>query len=336
MYNVVVRSFLVVLVVFSSALPAHAQAGPTEGATGLSSPRGDGTPPPVTNTAPSTPDVPPAAGSEDSTTPDGAVPPPPSAYPQVRYAAPDAVVQDDGARIPPRLRARLRVLDQDLQALSQRGGNRILDGVFSLLTGGLAVGIGIWKWDERETATYLLLYGGANVLTGLVSLFVTPNPSSVAIEYNHMPMTDLEAVRARVAFGERSLRHLARRTKVARFIESGVNVLLGVMVIPLYLAPNDFEIDSPFDYLILVGSGISLITGIIGLATRSPAEKRWERYRQLRDRLAAEEEGADEDERAELADRAQAALEVPTGVRFQGVGAAPMRGGAAVTLGATF
>ncbi len=57
------------------------------------------------------------------------------------------------------------------------------------------------------------------------------------------------------------------------------------MVIPLYLAPNDFSIDSPFDYLILIGSGISLITGIIGLASRSDAEKRWTRYRELRDRL---------------------------------------------------
>ncbi len=329
-----------VLLAAACASPASAQS--TEGASGLSAPRGDRTAPAPTATAEGATSTEAAdLGVDVALT--GDIPPPPgTGYPEVRYAAPPGHtgIDEDLARIPPRLRARLRVLDQDLQALSARGNSRILDGVFSLLAGGLGVGIGIYKWDERETATYLLLYGTANLVTGLVSLFVTPNPSSRAIEYTHMPMTDLEAVQARVDFGEASLEYLSRRTKIARFIESGINVALGLMVIPLYLAPNDFSIDSPFDYLILIGSGISLITGIIGLASRSDAEKRWTRYQELRDRLDAEG-GGSASARLESARSFDEALQADhesasRGFRLRAPGVAPLERGAALTLQATF
>ena len=73
--------------------------------------------------------------------------------------------------------------------------------------------------------------------------------------------------------------------------------------------------------IVIIGSGISIISGIISLATRSSAERRWEAYEQLRDRLTAEE---------------AAALAPETGFRFVGADIAGRRGGAALMLHSVF
>jgi hypothetical protein len=43
----------------------------------------------------------------------------------------------------------------------------------------------------------------------------------------------------------------------------------------------------PFDYFVLLGSGISVVTGLINLVTRSTAEKYWDAYTELNQRLSA-------------------------------------------------
>ncbi|MEM9070363.1 MAG: hypothetical protein AAGE52_17800 [Myxococcota bacterium] len=264
-------------------------------------------------------------GSRPAAPPPGLrdVPPPPtSGYSAPRYAAPSAQTRatrsdNPDVRIPSRTATRLRVLDGSLQALAARGGNNVLDGVLSLVSGGLSVGVAGWQWSEdRQLASYLLVWGGANVARGLIDLSLRPNASRAAIAFSHLPMGTLAEVEARLAFGEDALRELARRTRLGRVLDASLNIAVGAAVIPLYLAPNDFELEDPFDYFVIIGSGISIISGLIGLVSRSDAERRWSAYQDLRDRLVAEEAVAEE----------------PTsGLRFEGIGGGPTRGGAALS-----
>ena len=261
-------------------------------------------------------------------------PPPPTTYdPSVRYPTdgPASTARPEGFRladspdlsIPSRTATRLRVLDSSLQALAARGGGGVVDGVLSILGGATITGIGIWQYNEsRSLAGYLLLWGSSNVIRGIVTLALNPNPSREHVAFTHMPMSTMDEVMARLTFGENALETLARRSKVVRVLDASLNIAAGVAFIPMYLAPNDFKIVEPFDYFILIGSGISVLSGLISLFTRTDAERRWEAYQDLRDRLVRE--GGD------------VATQDTDGFRFRGAGVAPLRAGAAFTLDATF
>ncbi|MEO0325330.1 MAG: hypothetical protein AAF447_20400, partial [Myxococcota bacterium] len=97
-------------------------------------------------------------------------------------------------------------------------------------------------------------------------------------------------------------------------VDGGLNLAVGAAVLPVYLAPNDFNIDQPFDYFVIIGSAISVISGIVTLATPSDAERRWRGYREL---VAVQE-------------RSEA------GLRLDGLGVAPRPGGATVAASARF
>lgn len=249
------------------------------------------------------------------------VPPPPTTdYGAPRYVfggAPPPPTVD--ARIPSRLATRLRVLEGNFQALAARSGNKVLDGVLSLVTGGLVVGIAGWQWSEdKQLGGYLLLWGGASVARGVFDLTLTPNIARPSVAFTHMPMRTLAEVEARLAFGEQALEDIARRARLARILESSLNMAVGAAAIPLYLAPNDFAFDSPFDYFVVIGSGISIISGLINLLSRTDAERRWQAYEELRDRLGDDDAG---EERAGRTPR----------LRFVGVGGGPLPGGGGVS-----
>jgi len=259
----------------------------------------------------------------------GEIPPPPpgaGGYATPRYAAPGATVQEDPAtaRMPTRVASRMRVLGESLQTLAARGRNGIVDGTLSLLSGALGISLGIyWKRNpdpatgsDRLLTTYLFLWGSANLARGVVDLALVPNASSDWIRFRHMPMTGEEEIAERLAYGEAALERIAKRTRLARVLDASLNIAVGVTVVPLYLGPNDFRIDDPFDYFVIIGSGISVITGIINLASRSEAERRWTAYEELRDRLEQEESARR--------------------VQFQGASVAPREGGATLNLSATF
>ena len=261
-------------------------------------------------------------GSRPTATPElGDVPPPPDQgyqprYPGVRDGSVRVDLDDEGAdapdvRIPSRTATRLRVVGSSLRTLAARGGNKLVDGILSLTSGALVIGIAGWQWSEdKQLGGYLMLYGVANVARGVIDLALTPNASRYSIEFTHMPRTNLEEVEAALAFGERSLEQMAKRTRLARILDASLNIAVGAAVIPLYLAPNDFEIDDPFDYFVIIGSGISIISGLISLATRSDAERRWQAYQDMRDRLEREETSR---------------------LRFEGASPVVMRGGAALS-----
>ncbi|MCB9591766.1 MAG: hypothetical protein H6719_03445 [Sandaracinaceae bacterium] len=262
------------------------------------------------------------------------VPAPPGAggaVPDVRYPLPGALLDEDeepAIRIPSRITTRLRALDADLRALSQRGGGNVVNAVLSMLTGGLAITLGALKDNPTDwMSIYLYVYGGASAVRGVLDLVLSPNPSGAAITYQHMPMTTQLEVRERLAYGEAQLESLAEQALIARILDASINMAAGVAVVPIYLAPNNFEIGNPLDYFILIGAGVSLVSGIITLATSSAEEQRWEAYERLRTRL-------DQEHRDETSEGDEPTAEGP--VSTWRVGASPSPSGGFASFDLTF
>jgi hypothetical protein len=309
------------LLVAAALTPAAALA--QEGAGGL------GDPAPGREAAPTEQLDPQTGPSEDA--PIGEVPPPPEATPPSAYddtaprsegrypSASQSLGLSEGVRIPSRTATRLRVLDADFNALAARGGNALVDGILSILTGGLAITLGIVV-DHELLSPYLYVYGGAGVVRGILDLTLVPNTSDAAIHFAHMPMGTMAEVNARLEYGEEELESIANRTRLARILDASINILVGVAIVPLYLGPRNFEVDV-FGTFVLIGAGISVVSGVINLLSRSEAERRWEAYSELSERLEREEGGE-----TASADRG---LELSWG-------AMPLPGGGAFALGAAF
>ncbi|MCA9609973.1 MAG: hypothetical protein KC619_30460 [Myxococcales bacterium] len=245
------------------------------------------TPTPAPRVEPTPPDD---DGSLDVPAPPGAGAP----IPDVRYPIPgseDDIAEEPVIRIPSRITTRLRALDANLRALSARGGGNVVNAVLSMLTGGLAITLGALKDNPTDwMSIYLYVYGGTAAVRGVLDLVLTPNPSGAAITYQHMPMTSEAEVQERLEYGETQLESLAQQALIARILDASINIAAGAAVIPIYLAPNDFAIGNPLDYFILIGAGVSLVSGIISLASSSAEEQRWDAYRRLRERLTEEHE----------------------------------------------
>lgn len=281
----------------SVAVPCRLEAQSRDGARQLGSPVGDDT---AWEGAGAIPPPPGGAATPPTSYEAVDVPPPPGSEPGIRYpGAPGAAQRaraletDSGVRIPSGIATRLRALDSDFQVLAARGGGSIVDGILSILTGGLSITIGILLVNEPggvgglNISPYLFTYGGASAVRGILSLVLMTNPSGPAITYAHMPMTSMEEVRARLEYGERELAGLADRSRLSRILDGSLNVATGLAIIPIYLGPNNFEIVSTFDWFVLIGAGISAISGVITLLSSTEAERRWSAYEELRDRLEA-------------------------------------------------
>jgi len=290
------------------------------------------------------------AEAPDVTTPALDVPEPPGSHreDEVLYPipTPGSVEPDEPQiRISSRVTTRLRALDANLQALATRGGTNIVNAVLSLLTGGLAITLGAVRPNPvDEMSIYLYVYGGTAALRGVLDFALTPDAQGAAITYQHMPMTTREEVQERLAFGERALSGLAEQSLIARVLDASLNLAAGVAVVPIFAA-KEFTISDPLDYFVLIGAGVSVVSGIITLASTSAAEQRWSAYQDLRERLReerSEERGREAEvedvEEVEDAEESMAALDgyllaprFGPSVRF-GLAGAPSGGFASVSL----
>ncbi len=218
---------------------------------------------------------------------DAVVPPPPA------YQAPatDVVVPQPPSTqgtaptltLPASLHTRLRALDSDLLLLSARGGGNAFDGVLAILMGGLSITLG--ALFNNPLSAYLYLYGGGGIIRGTLSLVFMANPSGYAVTYAHMPMSTREEADARLEYGENALSTLASRAELSRILDGSLSVAIGLAIVPVYLAPNNFEFRSAFDYFVLIGAAVSVVSGVMELASTSEAERRWNAYSQMRDML---------------------------------------------------
>ena len=144
---------------------------------------------------------------------------------------------------------------------------------------------------------------------------VRPSDLASAIQYSHMSMANTSEVRARLRFGETQLDALADMARIARILDGSLNVAAGLAVIPIYLGPTNFAFANPFDYFVLIGAAISTVSGVITLFSSNEAERRQSAYHELRDRLLATPEGAEDDAALEAAgDGGHAAVRVAPGV----------------------
>jgi hypothetical protein len=239
-----------------------------------------------------------------------AVPPPPAStgpggvrYPRDHSPLRERVAHESGLRIPSGIATRLRALDSDFQVLAVRGGSGIVDGILSILAGGLSITMGFLIGDySTGMSPYLYVYGGANALRGLLDIVLVTNPSGPAIAFAHMPMTTMEEVQQRLEFGERELAGLADRARLARILDGSINVAAGLTFFPMFLGINGgFPVDSTIAWFVMVGAAVSAISGVITLLSTSEAERRWSAYEELRDRLVVR--GEDTRRRDRVRDR---------------------------------
>lgn len=238
--------------------------------------------------------------------PPGSAPPAAQAYPS------DGAEEDTRVRIPSRIATRLRVLDADFAAVASRGGGMV-NGILSIVTGALSITLGFLV-DDDYLSPYLFVFGGAGLARGAVDLLLTPNTREPYVAFTHMPMSTTEQVYAKLAYGEQELESIARAFRITRIIDASLNIGVGLAIIPIYLGPNDFEIDA-FGAFVIIGAGISVISGLISLFSRTEAERRWSGYEELLERLDESQETS----RVQL--------------RY---GAMPLPGGGAFSLGGTF
>jgi len=189
--------------------------------------------------------------------------------------------------------------------LAARGGGGIVDGVLAIAMGAASIGIGVYidvsGAGSSSIGPYLYVYGSSGILRGVLNFIFMPNPSAASIQYTHMPMLTMSDVRARLHYGEHELESLASTAEISRILDGTISIATGLAVVPVYLGPNNWELRSPFDYFVLIGAAVSVITGSITLFTNTEAERRWGAYRELRDRLAASEQGAEDDAQLEAA-----------------------------------
>lgn len=280
------------LAVVAMIVPLHAHA--QRPALALDDPGGGVEPVEVATVVPR--ETPPSTSTEEPLE-ELAIPEPPGAATRaqeeddVRYPipVPGRFTSDEPSiRIPSRISTRLRSLDGNLQALSARGGSNVVTAVLALLTGGLSITLGAVRPNPvDEMSIYLYVYGGIAAGRGVLELALKPNAQSAAITFQHMPMTSREEVRERLEFGERALEGLAQQSLIARVLDASLNLGAGVAVVPIFAA-KDFAIGDPLDYFVLIGAGVSIVSGIVTLASTSPAEQRWTAYRALRERLREE------------------------------------------------
>ncbi len=259
-------------------------------------------------------EIPPAPGSGADLT----VPPPPpgSSYATDPSAAPGTVragvvtgrasllpTVSSGLRLPATIATRLRALEADLQALALRGAGYIIDGVIQLLSSGVSIAVGVLFATSGGTGSndafsaYLFTMGGVGIARGLLTLLVPVTPSESAVAYAHpMPLGSYGEARARLRAREGELEGLATAGMVGRVIDGSLGVGVGLAMIPIFVAVGEFDEENPLNYVMLLLAGVSTVTGVITLFSTSDAERRWNNYRELRDRLQVTAAGA-EDER---------------------------------------
>lgn len=174
-----------------------------------------------------------------------------------------------------RMGTRLRLLEGNLRAL--RTGPKVLDGVLTIASGALAITLGA-IYDDTLPAEYLYLSGSATAARGILDLALSPNTTEESILFENLPEATRAEIRAKLAFGEDALQSASTRAKILRLSGSSLSMAVGVAVIPLWFFPRDFEVKEPMDYFVLIGAGVSVLTGLIDVFQRSEAEQRWDAY----------------------------------------------------------
>ncbi len=190
------------------------------------------------------------------------------------------------------MRERLRLLDTTLVPLADRSRDaRITDGIISLALGAGLVATGLVLHYTPELSTgevslyeqLLWFQGGFMVTSGALSLLWPPARERLSAQYAAMPRLDAAQRRARVRFGEQALEEIAADGARRRILRSlaGAGLQLGVLGI-IYRDQifNGEALPAPegLHYLMIGLTGVSIVTSLIGVFTRSEDERLRDSY----------------------------------------------------------
>lgn len=204
------------------------------------------------------------------------------------YGAPPVTVSGGNGHLADRLRA----LDASWAVLGAQGTN-YTNSVLSLIVGAAQVVLGGVFLEVGPPydliAPILMVTGGVQVArTIVVDFILRPNPQPIAIQYASMPNGTRPQRLARLRYGEAQLESLAEASATLRYVDSGINIAGAAALVGAYfgIRPNmDFD---PIELIFFIGPAISLVIAVINLFTPSNAERRWDAYRQLRERTGGD------------------------------------------------
>jgi len=218
----------------------------------------------------------------------GAVPAPPS------YDGDDSDEASDGSGVAQHhLADRLRALDATWASLGALGVNYtnsvlgLVLGAGQVVIGGVLLEVG-GGWEVM--APFFFVTGGVQIVrTILVDFVLRPNPQPIAIEYATMRAGTHAQQLARVRFGEEQLASIAEQSMILRFVDSGINVAGAAALVGAYLGlRNGSAPFEPVELIFFIGPAISTVVAVINLFNPTSAERRWDAYREMRDRQERE------------------------------------------------
>lgn len=199
--------------------------------------------------------------------------------------------------LPPRIEEREHTLHVDLSALRAGSEQHVVNGAIQTAIGAAFVTTGVFLRGEFARSLMLVL-GAGTLARGLVQLLLVEDATPAARSYAALPMFTAEQVRERIRFGEQSLSRLALAGRRTRIVDGVVTMSVASSYVPLLWGfqrredPSYRFGDSATDYVGITLSTINFVTGLVTALVRSDAERRYDRYRELRarfERLAPQE-----------------------------------------------
>lgn len=159
-----------------------------------------------------------------------------------------------------------------------------VDFLFQAQT-ALAFGIGGFNISraalgERQGRPYRYALGAASLVRGALLMLSTTGH----------PERDGEQALPSPERAARLLRERARHQRALRVAGGAVQLLAGLAFVPLYLAPNGWQMQTWSNGFAMIGAGISVGLSLLRLFRESDAERQWHAYRDSRrSRLTREE-----------------------------------------------
>lgn len=212
------------------------------------------------------------------------LPPPPA-------IAPEAIPEAPSDLIPPLLSyadasgrsVELQFLRSTFAYLAQRESNPILDGVMQTLVGGLMIGIGAGiNGLHQPTRNYYYILGASQLARATLSFGIRPDARSAFTQFDTMAENTPDTADQKIAFGSAQLAKLARQHRARRLLGNTISIAAGVAPLP-FLFRDGLGVYSGWQILVIATATIDIVSGIVGLAIASPAEKRHRAWVELRE-----------------------------------------------------
>jgi hypothetical protein len=177
----------------------------------------------------------------------------------------------------------LRFLRSSLAQLAYEESSSIVDGLLHTMMGGVWIGFGAGLNDLHPSiSAYYFVQGSSMLGRAVLSFSIRPRAKRASLEMDTMSSRTPAEADARIAYGAGELKKLAKQHRLKRLLGSTLSIASGVLPLPFALNSGVSSVSDGWSIIVFVGAGIDIITGLIGLAIRTEAEKRHRAYEELR------------------------------------------------------